>query len=127
MRRIYAAILAVGKPHQAPTDPTRIVTMRELDAQLVAAAGLLPSARTIRLAARDAGLGPTDMLGTETIDGLDGSTMFVPEKHFDSLKTVYKGASVTGDKMIEVPADWEKGVFAVSPDVLSDDTFVAVK
>ena len=46
---LHAAILAVGKPHQAPTDPTRVVTMRELDAQLVAAAGLLPAARTIRL------------------------------------------------------------------------------
>lgn len=65
--------------------------------------------------------------GGETVDGLDGSTLFVPEKQFDSMKTVYNGASVTGDKMMEVPADWEKGVFAVSPDVLSDDTFVAVK
>ena len=39
---LHEAIVALGKPHQAPTDPTRIVTMRELDAQLVAAAGLLP-------------------------------------------------------------------------------------
>ena len=46
--------------------------MRELDAQLVAAAGLLPSARTIRLAARDAGLEPIDMLGTETVARLLG-------------------------------------------------------
>jgi cell wall-associated NlpC family hydrolase len=46
--------------------------MRELDAQLVHAAGLLASARQIRFAARDAGLEPTDMLGTETIARLLG-------------------------------------------------------
>ena len=69
---LYAAIVALGKPHRAPTDPSRIVTMRELDAQLVAAAGLLPSARHIRLTAQSAGLAPTDMLGTETIARLLG-------------------------------------------------------
>jgi cell wall-associated NlpC family hydrolase len=69
---LHAAILALGKPHAAPLDPARLVTMRELDAQLVAAAGLLPSARAIRLAARDGGLEPTDMLGTETIARLLG-------------------------------------------------------
>ena len=26
---LHAAILALGKPHQTPADPTRIVTMRE--------------------------------------------------------------------------------------------------
>ena len=69
---LHDAIVALGKPHKAPPDPMRIVTMRELDAQLVAAAGLLPSARTIRLAARDAGLEPIDMLGTETVARLLG-------------------------------------------------------
>ncbi len=69
---LHDAILALGKPHAAPTDPLRVVTMRELDAQLVASAGLLPSARAIRLAARDAGLEPPDMLGTETIARLLG-------------------------------------------------------
>ena len=63
---LHEAIVALGKPHRAPTDPNRIVTMRELDAQLVAAAGLLPSARQIRLAAQAGGLEPTDMLGTES-------------------------------------------------------------
>lgn len=76
---LHAAILAVGKPHQAPTDPTRIVTMRELDAQLVAAAGLLPAARRIRLAARNAGLEPTDMLGTETVARLLGLRVNHPQ------------------------------------------------
>ena len=69
---LHEAIVALGKPHRAPTDPNRIVTMRELDAQLVAAAGLLPSARQIRLAAQAGGLEPTDMLGTETVARLLG-------------------------------------------------------
>lgn len=63
-----------------------------------------------------------------TVDGLDGSTLFIPEDQFDSLATVYEGASVTGNKMIEVPAEnWQDGVLAISPDLLSDKTFVAVK
>jgi hypothetical protein len=50
------------------------------------------------------------------------------ENDFDSLKTVYNGASVKGDQLLEVPADnWRNGVLAVSPGMLSDDTFVAVK
>ena len=76
---LHAAIVALGKQHQPPTDPARIVTMRELDAQLVAAAGLLPAARTIRLAARDAGLEPTDMLGTETVARLLGLRVNHPQ------------------------------------------------
>ena len=78
-QELHDAIVALGKPHEAPTDPTRIVTMRELDAQLVAAAGLLPAARTIRLAARDAGLEPTDMLGTETVARLLGLRLNHPQ------------------------------------------------
>jgi cell wall-associated NlpC family hydrolase len=69
---LHDAIVALGKPHQAPLDPSRVVTMRELDAQLVAAVGLLPAARQIRTAATDAGLEPTDMLGTETLARLLG-------------------------------------------------------
>jgi cell wall-associated NlpC family hydrolase len=69
---LHDALVALGKPHLAPTDPARVVTMRELDAQLVAAAGLLPAARQIRLTAQSAGLEPTDMLGTETIARLLG-------------------------------------------------------
>jgi cell wall-associated NlpC family hydrolase len=69
---LHDALVALGKPHAEPTDPSRIVTMRELDAQLVAAAGLLPSAREMRLAALAGGLEPTDMLGTETIARLLG-------------------------------------------------------
>lgn len=63
-----------------------------------------------------------------TIDSTSGSTMFIPEDQFDSLTTLYEGASVTGNKMLEVPADsWQNGVLAVSPDLFSDDTFVAVQ
>ncbi len=63
-----------------------------------------------------------------TIDSTSGSTLFLEDDGFDSLKTVYSGASVKGNEMLEVPADsWQDGVLAVSPGLLSDDTFVAVK
>jgi cell wall-associated NlpC family hydrolase len=76
---LHAAIVALGKPHQTPLDPMRIVTMRELDAQLVAAAGLLPAARAIRLAATAGGLAPIDMLGTETVARLLGLRVNHPQ------------------------------------------------
>ena len=54
--------------------------------------------------------------------------MFIAENGFDSLKTLYDGASDTGDLLLEVPADsWKDGSLAVSPGMFSDDTFVAVK
>jgi hypothetical protein len=63
-----------------------------------------------------------------TVDSTSGSTMFIADNEFDSLKTLYNGASVQGDQLLEVPADtWEDGVLAVSPGMFSDDTFVAVK
>jgi cell wall-associated NlpC family hydrolase len=49
------------------TDPDKLVTMRELDAQLVTGAGLRPQAREIRLQATSAGLSPKAWLGTETV------------------------------------------------------------
>ena len=55
-----------------PADPTVLVTVRELDARLVMALGLLPTARAIRIAARDAGLAPVSSLGTETVARLLG-------------------------------------------------------
>lgn len=76
---LHEAILALGRPHSVPADPARLVTMRELDAQLVAAAGLLPAARTIRLAVRDAGLEPTDLIGTETVARLLGLRVNHPQ------------------------------------------------
>ncbi|UFN43363.1 DUF4190 domain-containing protein [Nocardioides okcheonensis] len=63
-----------------------------------------------------------------TIDSTGGSSMFIADNEFDSLQTVYEGASVKGDQLLEVPADsWQDGVLAISPSMLSDDTFVAVK
>lgn len=62
-----------------------------------------------------------------TVDSTSGSTLFIEENGFDSLKTLYNGGSITGDRILEVPADWEKGVLAVSPGMFSDDTFVAIK
>jgi cell wall-associated NlpC family hydrolase len=67
--------------------------MRELDAQLVAAAGLLPAARAIRLAARDAGLEPTDMLGTETIARLLGLRLNHPQGSEDLERSPWEPAS----------------------------------
>ena len=77
---LHEAIVALGRSHAVPADPARLVSMRELDAQLVAAAGLLPSARAIRLAAREAGLEPTDMLGTETVARLLGLRLNHPQR-----------------------------------------------
>jgi cell wall-associated NlpC family hydrolase len=48
-------------------DPYRPVTIRELDSQLVAVAGLRQTAKRIRSAAVTAGLTPTPWLGTETV------------------------------------------------------------
>ena len=69
---LAGALAAWGKVAPAPADPTKLVTMSELDAQLVGALGLLPAARRIRIAARDSGLAPTSRLGTETIARLLG-------------------------------------------------------
>ena len=49
------------------TDPDRAVSIRELNANLVTAAGLRPEARLIRLQALHAGLSPKPWLGTETV------------------------------------------------------------
>jgi cell wall-associated NlpC family hydrolase len=54
------------------TDPEKLVTVRELDAQLVTAAGLRPEARAIRLEAERVGLVPKQWVGTETIARLLG-------------------------------------------------------
>ncbi len=76
---LHEAILALGKPHSAPADPDRLVTMRELDAQLVGALGLISSSGVIRVGARDAGLEPTGMLGTETVARLLGLRINHPQ------------------------------------------------
>jgi len=62
-----SAVLASLGFVSAPADLDRPVTIRELNAQLVTAAGLRPQAREIRLRATYAGLTPKSWLGTETI------------------------------------------------------------
>ena len=62
-----ATVLASLGGAVAVDDPDRLVTMRELDAQLVTLVGLRPLARDIRLAALDADLTPVPWLGTETL------------------------------------------------------------
>ena len=56
----------------AVDDLDRVVTIRELNAQLVTAVGLRPEAREIRLEAERAGLAPKPWLGTETVARLLG-------------------------------------------------------
>jgi cell wall-associated NlpC family hydrolase len=73
------ALAAWGKPATVPADPGKLVTMSELDAQLVAALGLSQAARRIRLAARDALLAPTSRLGTETVARLLGLRLNHPQ------------------------------------------------
>lgn len=68
MESEFAEVLAaLGDPELPATVPDRAVTMRELDARLVTAAGLRAEARYIRQAALQSGLAPTQYLGTETI------------------------------------------------------------
>jgi cell wall-associated NlpC family hydrolase len=66
------ALVAVGRRSPQPADPDRMLTMRELDAKLVAALGLRQAATRVRVAARDAGLRPIPSLGTETVARLLG-------------------------------------------------------
>lgn len=72
-RSELAVVLAsLGAPGPVVSDPDRPVSIRELNASLVTAAGLRPEARAIRLAAAGAGLTPTPWLGTETVARLLG-------------------------------------------------------
>ena len=68
----FADVLASFGVILPVSDPGKPVTMRELDARLVTAAGLRPEARAIREAALEAGLSPTQYLGTETVARLLG-------------------------------------------------------
>ncbi|GIU94134.1 MAG: hypothetical protein KatS3mg012_0591 [Gaiellaceae bacterium] len=66
------ALSAFGEAGAVVEDADRPVSMRELDARLVAVAGLSREARAIRGAALRAGLSPTPWLGTETVARLLG-------------------------------------------------------
>ncbi|GAA1182136.1 DUF4352 domain-containing protein [Nesterenkonia xinjiangensis] len=53
--------------------------------------------------------------------------MTVAPDSFDSMGTLYEGASTTGNIALHVPADGvEDGVLKVSPGMFADDVFVAV-
>jgi cell wall-associated NlpC family hydrolase len=67
----HTVLATLGAPARL-VDPSRAVTIRELDQQLVIAAGLRLEARQIRVAAATAGLTPKPSLGTETVARLLG-------------------------------------------------------
>lgn len=61
-----------------------------------------------------------------TIDGTD--KFLVAPESFDSLTTLYEGASVTGNKALQVPADTAgDGVLVVNPTMMGDKVYIAVK
>jgi hypothetical protein len=63
-----------------------------------------------------------------SFDSTTSNKLLIPNNQFDSLKTLYHGGTETGNAMIQIPAaNWENGVLAVSPGMLSDDTFLALK
>jgi hypothetical protein len=76
---LHEALAAVGLPVAPPSDPGRLVSIRELDARLVAAGGLLSASRSIRLGVANAGLDPPDLVGTETVARLLGLRVNHPQ------------------------------------------------
>ncbi|MEZ3161381.1 hypothetical protein AB1K54_12695 [Microbacterium sp. BWT-B31] len=61
-----------------------------------------------------------------TIDGLD--SFAVAPDPLDTLSELYTGASATGNIVLAVPsATADAGVLVVTPGILADDVFVAVK
>ncbi|GAB3862660.1 hypothetical protein GCM10028801_28590 [Nocardioides maradonensis] len=61
-------------------------------------------------------------------DQTSGNSMWIPDHQFDLMRTLYHGGNETGNELIEIPtANWKAGVLAVSPGMLSDDTFIALK
>ena len=77
-----AIVLASITSDEVSTDdPGRPVTLRELNARLVTAAGLRPEARLVRQRALLAGLAPTAWLGTETVARLLGLRINHPRDH----------------------------------------------
>lgn len=61
-----------------------------------------------------------------TFDSLD-SLVFTDDS-FDSMETLYEGASTSGFKALEVPLeDIENGTLRVSPDLFADDKFFAIQ
>ena len=72
--------------------------------------------------------------GTVAYVTADGNTfashdsLAVAPDDFDQITTLYEGASTTGNIAIAVPSEGiENGVLAVSPDMFSGKSFVAVQ
>lgn len=59
-----------------------------------------------------------------TVDGLD--KLLIGPDELDTISPIYEGASVTGNRFIQVP-DPVDGVLAVTPGMFSDKVFVATK
>lgn len=63
--------------------------------------------------------------GGNTISGTDA--LAVAPDQFDSFQTLYNGASVRGNFVLEIPSEGAtEGVLAVSPSILGDTVFIAV-
>lgn len=61
-----------------------------------------------------------------TIDSL--SKLLLAPDSFDNITTLYEGASVTGNKALQIPADSaSEGVLAINPTMFGDKVFVAVQ
>jgi cell wall-associated NlpC family hydrolase len=78
-RELADALVELGFPAWAPAAPGRPVTIRELNARMVEALGLIAPARRIRNAALAAGLLPPGSLGTETVARLLGLRINHPQ------------------------------------------------
>jgi cell wall-associated NlpC family hydrolase len=69
-----------GRPRPVPADPSKPVTITGLDAALVDALGLRPTARALAAAARAGGLKPPPRFGTEVAARLLGMRTDLPIK-----------------------------------------------
>lgn len=64
--------------------------------------------------------------GGNTFDGLDD--MVVAPNELDTLENLYSGATTSGSMAIQIPSDdADAGVLAISPDMLADKVYVAVR
>lgn len=64
--------------------------------------------------------------GGNTFDGLDD--MVVAPDALDTVENLYRGATTSGSVAIQIPSDdADAGVLAVTPDMLADKVYVAVK
>jgi cell wall-associated NlpC family hydrolase len=109
---LATALSAWGHPIAAPANPNKRVTVRELDARLVAALDLLPVSRVLRVAARDAGLNPIPSLGTEAVARLLGLRINHPAKD-DAMELLPSQAVTRGEAAYSLAralavTDWQK-------------------